>query len=152
MNNSYLHPERVDKMPLLVNPKLLEVSVEPNTGYGSVAYDHKIYDEIGEIGNLGFGFFKEDLETLQKFHKENMPAQYYHQSDGTMDDIEFLKTDNGGIEIVYYDNINYSMDCRIILDKYHFDQLMEVMNSDDDQVFINKSFLYSSSEWMEDSL
>lgn len=146
MNNSLLNSEeRIMNMTMLINPKLVEISVEPNTGYGEVAYD-----KMGPIGNLGFGFFKDDMEAIIKIY--NGTLQYYSSKepdDGSQDHLEIAKNDNHGIDIQYFDNVNHENDCWIVLNGKHFTELVYTFIFGKEDKFINKSFLISLKEWLE---
>lgn len=143
MNDSLLNSEeRKKRMPLLINPKLLGVSVEPNAGYGSAGYD-----VIGSIGNLGFGFFRNDMEALIKIY--NGTLQYYssQENDPDMDHLELAKNEKNGIDIIYFDNVNHEGDCWISLDGKHFTELVYPLIMDKDGEF--KRFLYSLEQFLE---
>lgn len=144
MNHSLLNSdERAKNMPVLINPKLIEIGVEPNTGYGSVAYD-----KMGTLGYLGFSFFRDDVEALVKIY--NGTLQYYSSQepeDSGMDHLELAKNDDNGIEIVYYDNVNHELDCRISLDGKHFTELVYPLIMDKDGELEN--YLYSLKDFLE---
>lgn len=142
MNNT---EERLIKMPTLINPNLLGITVEPNTGYGEVAYD-----VIGSIGSLGFGFFKDDMEAIIKIYNGTLQSYSSKEpQDSGMDHIEIKKNTYNGIDIVYYDNVNYEGDCLITLDGKHFTELVYTFIFGKEDKFINRTFLSSLSEWLE---
>lgn len=146
MNNLLSNSEeRLIKMPTLINPKLLEVCVEPNTGYGSVAYD-----AIGSMGNLGFGFFKDDMEAIIKIYNGTLDSYSSKEPEASgMDHLDIRKNTYNGIDIVYYDNCNFEADCLITLDGKHFTELVYTFIFGKEDKFINKQFLSSLSEWLE---
>lgn len=145
MNNYLSNSEvRLIKMPTLINPNLMQICVEPNTGYGSVAYD-----VIGSIGNLGFGFFKDDMEAIIKFYNGTLDSYSSKEPENYMDHLEIRRNDNNGIYIVYYDNVNHESDCFISLDGKHFTELVYTFIFGKEDKFINKQFLSSLSEWLE---
>lgn len=139
MNHSLLNlGERLIKMPTLINPKLMQICVEPNTGYGEVSYD-----VIGSIGNLGFGFFKDDMEAIIKLYNGTLQSYSSKEPEDYRDHLEIRKNTYNGIDIIYYDNVNYEADCLITLDGKHFTELVHTFLFGKEDKFINKSFLIS---------
>lgn len=141
--NTTSSEERLNRMPILNNPNLLKITVEPNTGYGEV-----IYDATGSIGNLGFGFFKDDMEAIIELYSSTLPS-YSSKEPSDMDHLDIVKNDENGIDITYYDNCNFEADCKIHLDGKNFTELVYAFIFGDEEQFVNRQFLSTLSEWLE---
>lgn len=136
---------RLQKMPLLINPKLIEVGVEPNTGYGYAAYDKE-----GELGLLGPRFFKNDVEVLREILDGKRNVSYSSSESSEMDHLDILLVigshEGYVVDIVYFDNVNRASDCRIRLDRKNLKILIDAIDND-----VNiQNFLITSEEFIRE--
>lgn len=136
---------RLRKMPLLINPKLIEVGVEPNTGYGYAAYD-----KDGELGLLGPGFFKNDLEVLREILEGKRNVSYSSSELPYMNHLDILliigSHEGYVVDIVYFDNVNNASDCRVRLDRKNLKILIDAIDNDIDI----QNFLITSEEFIKE--
>lgn len=120
------------------NPKILEVDIDyQTTGAGYV-----VFDEIHEVGNYFFDFFKEDLEAFNKILSKEIDTYISPVPIGEMGCLLINKLPNDTFYIIYVDMSN-DLDIGIILDYPNFKLLVEKINS------INKSELASIKDWID---